>query len=52
MIHIPNKCSTFRDLPFLGYSCMQAKIDEFWTKTHVMVGFLYTILFIITHTTR
>ena len=31
---------------------MQAKIDGLWAKTHVAGAFLYTILCVITPTTR
>ena len=43
-IHTPNECSIIKDLPFLGLSCMQAKINELWPKTRVTMAFLYAIL--------
>ena len=50
--HTPSDCSTLKDLPFFGQSCMQANIDELWPQTHVAQGFLYTILCVITRTTQ
>ena len=38
-IRTPNKCTTIKDLPFLGQSCMQAKIDELWSKNMHCDGF-------------
>ena len=43
MICTPNKCSTIRDLPFLGQSYMRAKIDKLWPKTSITIVFLYAI---------
>ena len=48
MIHTPNESSTIKDLAFLGQSCIQAKTDELWPKTGVMVAFLHAILWVIT----
>ena len=41
MIHTQNECITARDLPFLGWSCLQAKIDELWHQTQVAMALLY-----------
>ena len=36
---IPNKYSTIRDVPFLGLSCMRAKIGKLWLQARITVSF-------------
>ena len=43
----PNDCSTIRDFPFLGQSCMQAKISKLWLQPCIMVSFLCNILCVL-----
>ena len=51
-IYTPNDFSTVRDFPFLGWSCMQAKIGELWLQTRITVSLLYGILCILTHNSK
>ena len=44
-----NNYSTIRDFPYLGWSCMQAKISKLWPQTCITVSFWYAILYILTH---
>ena len=41
MIFIPNNCSTIRDFPFLGQSCMRAKVGKLSLQTHITDSLLH-----------
>ena len=43
-INTPIDSSTTRDVSFFGYSCVWAKISDFWLQTLVAVSFLYAFL--------
>ena len=42
-IYTLNDYSNNRDFPFVGYSCMCAKIGELRLQTHIIVSFQYAI---------